>query len=113
MCFILYSHRYITHARPTAHRNHRWLPFVYWLAVALVLIPSPLLEFRYFILPFVMLRVHVVEYAGSSVRKLAVESLVYLAVNAIALYVFLYRPFVNGDDVGIWFQSAVQQRFIW
>ena len=80
----------------------------------LVLIPSPLLEFRYFILPFVMLRLHVVEYAGSSVRKLAAESLVYLAVNALTLYVFLYRPFTqNGDDGGHWFQSAVQQRFIW
>ncbi|KAL7746512.1 glucosyltransferase [Sorochytrium milnesiophthora] len=73
-------------------------------ATALALIPSPLLEFRYFILPYVLYRVHV---PVEKTWKLALELALYLAVNAATLYMFLYRPFTWPQEPG------VLQRFMW
>ena len=51
------------------------------------LLPTLLLEPRYFLIPYVLLRAQVVDMQGSA---LAVEGVWYVAVNTVTMYVFLY-----------------------
>jgi alpha-1,2-glucosyltransferase len=67
----------------------------YFACCGLVLIPAALLEFRYFVVPFFLLALNV----RSSVRQAQIDTVLYLAINAITLYLFLYCPFTwpNGE----------------
>ena len=61
------------------------------LACTLLLtIFQKLLEFRYFILPFMLLRLSINDRKGS---KLCLELTQAMAINVITLYVFCHRPF--------------------
>jgi alpha-1,2-glucosyltransferase len=53
------------------------------------LLPTPLLEPRYFLVPYVLLRAQVPP--AENKRALALEGAWYVAVNALTMYVFLYR----------------------
>ena len=85
---------------------HSWL----WIAglvlcTSLVLVPAHLVEFRYFTVPAMMWQVHML--SGTGVSKWTLQSIlvVYLAVNAATLWVFLHKPFEAPDgSVG---------RFMW
>ncbi|RKP06416.1 alpha-2-glucosyltransferase Alg10 [Thamnocephalis sphaerospora] len=74
------------------------------VALVLALVPSPLIEFRYFILPFVLYRLHL---PLASTRTLAIETGMYLAVNAGTIGLFLLRPFRWASEPNAW------QRFMW
>ena len=75
----------------------------YFLASAAALIPAPLIEFRYYTIPFFLLVLHSpTDDAGSWLLM----GIVYLAVNAFTMTMFLYRPFHWEHEPGI-------QRFIW
>ena len=52
------------------------------------LVSTPLIEPRYFLIPYVLLRAQVVDV---SKRMLVVEGLWYVAINAVTMYVFLYK----------------------
>ncbi|KAH8555231.1 putative alpha-1,2-glucosyltransferase ALG10-B-like protein [Umbelopsis sp. PMI_123] len=71
---------------------------------ALTLVPSPLLEFRYFIIPFYIFLVHI-----KTPRKL--KSLLaiglYLSINVWTIWMFLHRGFIWDSEIGR------VQRFIW
>jgi len=67
------------------------------------LVPQKLLEFRYFIIPYLMFRLHV---KSPSYFELFIEFLIYSLVNAITIYLFLYRPFY-------WPTVNSLQRFMW
>lgn len=89
------------------------LPTAFYLvALAATLVPSPLLEPRYFLTPYILLRVHfrplTFEYSAWPVR-LALEWSVYALVNLVTIWVFLFRPFKTppGQWPGEW------QRFMW
>lgn len=71
--------------------------------VALNIVPSPLLEFRYFIIPFAIYRVNI---RNVTVPSLLVETVMYCCVNGVTLYLFLMRPFT-------WSNSPDMQRFMW
>lgn len=77
----------------------------YAAATALVLVPSPLIEARYFVLPYLLLRLHI--RPAPSPSGLAAEAIVYLAVNAAVFYMFLYRPFFWVVEPGL------LQRYMW
>lgn len=86
---------------------------VWFLATAASLITTPLVEPRYFIIPWVMWRIHVFRVPsrhGSGVQKympLLVEGIWYLVINAITGWVFLNKKFE-------WPQEPEQdQRFMW
>ncbi|XP_069085843.1 dol-P-Glc:Glc(2)Man(9)GlcNAc(2)-PP-Dol alpha-1,2-glucosyltransferase isoform X2 [Pleurodeles waltl] len=66
-------------------------------------IPQKLLEFRYFILPYLIYRLNV---NVPSVPKLLLELALYSAVNAVTLHFFLNRTFQ-------WPDSEETQRFMW
>ncbi|XP_071389951.1 dol-P-Glc:Glc(2)Man(9)GlcNAc(2)-PP-Dol alpha-1,2-glucosyltransferase isoform X2 [Centroberyx affinis] len=77
------------------------LAFLVCLLAATV--PQKLLEFRYFIVPYLMYRVHM---PLPSLPRLVVEFLLYTAVNAATLYIFISKTFH-------WPDSAATQRFMW
>lgn len=78
------------------------LGFSACLSVALV--PSSLLELRYFIVPFLLVRLNLEPRPGFV--RILLEIFAYLAVNSFAIYMFLYKPFT-------WPGSDELQRFMY
>ncbi|KAJ2158962.1 glucosyltransferase [Coemansia sp. RSA 552] len=72
------------------------------LCTAAVLVPSPLLELRYFTVPFFFARLHM----PMSTRALLLELAAYTAVNVATMWVFLNKPFTWDSEPGL-------QRFMW
>ncbi|KZW00614.1 glucosyltransferase [Exidia glandulosa HHB12029] len=66
------------------------------LAALPTLLPTPLLEPRYFIIPYVLLRTQIVDVPAWAV---ALEGLWYAAINAATMYVFLYKERFGQDGV--------------
>ncbi|KAK0130699.1 Dol-P-Glc:Glc(2)Man(9)GlcNAc(2)-PP-Dol alpha-1,2-glucosyltransferase [Merluccius polli] len=66
-------------------------------------VPQKLLEFRYFIVPYLLYRLHM---PLPSLPRLLLELALYSAVNAATLYLFLAKTF-------LWPGSAHTQRFMW
>lgn len=66
-------------------------------------VPQKLLEFRYFIVPYLMYRLHM---PLPSLPRLLLEFLLYTAVNAATLYIFITKTFH-------WPDSTETQRFMW
>lgn len=64
---------------------------LFWLCTAVAIVPSPLFEFRYFLIPYVFVRI----YAAYScaVYALVRETLFNIVTNTVVLYVFIYHPF--------------------
>ncbi|KNC82966.1 hypothetical protein SARC_04759 [Sphaeroforma arctica JP610] len=87
---------------------------VFLAVVAAVVIPQRLLEFRYFIVPYIMFRLHLqpgpadmrVTDPFRLVAPILLELAICSAINVLSLYAFLFLPFSWGgsDDV---------QRFMW
>ncbi|KAH9097533.1 hypothetical protein Ae201684P_001011 [Aphanomyces euteiches] len=75
---------------------------VFFIATTLVLVPTPLVEPRYFIVPFVMYHI---QTGKQSIGNLAMTAFVFTLVNAATIYVYLYRPFTWSD--------GTQARFMW
>lgn len=75
----------------------------FFLATAAVLVPAPLIEFRYYTIPFffVILHSHIDDY-----QSWLVMAFLYTTVNAFTMMMFLYRPFH-------WSHEPGTQRFIW
>ena len=103
LCVVLAHHPSIT--QEYAHCNASILTLcpavsvlwklLYMFCCFLVLVPSPLLEFRYFILPFIILKLQASNIADS-LSKL--QTLVFAVINLILLHVFLFRPFPSSSS---------------
>ncbi|KAI8345207.1 alpha-2-glucosyltransferase Alg10 [Mortierella sp. GBAus27b] len=76
---------------------------IYSVAVALTLIPSPLLEFRYFIIPYLVYRIAMRQSRG---LWLLLEFLFYVAINAFTIWMFVERPFQRPHEARL-------LRFMW
>lgn len=76
---------------------------VYFLACAAVLIPAPLIEFRYYTIPFFFLILH--SHINND-RSWVLMGFLYITVNLFTIYMFLFKPFYWSHESGI-------QRFIW
>ncbi|OLY84482.1 Dol-P-Glc:Glc(2)Man(9)GlcNAc(2)-PP-Dol alpha-1,2-glucosyltransferase [Smittium mucronatum] len=75
-----------------------------WRSLAITLIPSPLLEFRYFIMPYYFYRLHI-EQPGKS--RTLTELVWNLVINLGVYYLFFNKPF-------IWPQNPNEiMRFMW
>lgn len=66
-------------------------------------VPQKLLEFRYYILPYLLYRLHM---PLGSTPRLLLEIGLYAAINGATIYIFLYRTFQ-------WPDSTDVQRFMW
>ncbi|KAG2187304.1 hypothetical protein INT44_004989 [Umbelopsis vinacea] len=73
-------------------------------ATALTLVPSPLLEFRYFIIPVYIFLVHI---KVPSKFKSGLAIVLYLSINAWTIWMFLHKGFIWDSEIGR------VQRFIW
>ena len=71
------------------------------LCTCVTLIPSPLLEFRYFTVPLLIVRTAITD---AQTRSTWIDIVMFAFVNAVVLYVFVYRPFDGVDGVA---------RFMW
>ena len=74
------------------------------LCVVINIVPQLLLEFRYFIIPFILIRAQI---KPNCWKSLAIESVMMISVNVITLYVFLFKPFKWPGEPDSW------QRFMW
>lgn len=82
---------------------------IWFISTALSLITAPLVEPRYFIIPWVMWRLNVPSTASSKsyYRRLWLETLWFLVINVVTGCVFLFRGFE-------WVQEPGKvQRFMW
>lgn len=79
-----------------------WI-LMYFVCLLAVTVPQKLLEFRYFILPFLIYRLNI---PFLSLYRQLLELAFYILVNAVTFYLFLNRTFQweNSDEV---------QRFMW
>ncbi|KAJ2714156.1 glucosyltransferase [Coemansia spiralis] len=75
------------------------------LCTAAVLVPSPLLELRYYTVPFFFARLHMP--LAPSWRCVVLEILLFAAINAATIWIFLHRPFSWDSEPGR------LQRFMW
>jgi alpha-1,2-glucosyltransferase len=57
---------------------------------AAALVPTPLLELRYFIVPALLVTLRECESSTATVRA---NIALFAAVNAAAVYIFVFRPF--------------------
>lgn len=66
------------------------LKIAFPLCLVINLMPNYLLEFRYFVLPFMMQRLQV---RPSSWLKLCAEHILFQVINIVTLYLFIFKPF--------------------
>ena len=91
----------------------RTLLFLFCTAVSVSF--QELIEFRYFILPFLLYRVELARSQRTHSGRVAVSEVVavllelgfYLLVNVVTLYLFFYRPFKWAHE------PHLLQRFMW
>uniref|UniRef100_A0A8C9FD17 Dol-P-Glc:Glc(2)Man(9)GlcNAc(2)-PP-Dol alpha-1,2-glucosyltransferase n=1 Tax=Pavo cristatus TaxID=9049 RepID=A0A8C9FD17_PAVCR len=79
-----------------------WI-LMYFVCLLSVTVPQKLLEFRYFILPFLIYRLNI---PFPPVYRQLVELAFYVVVNVVTFYVFLNKTFQ-------WPNSVEIQRFMW
>ena len=76
---------------------------LYLFCCVLLLTPVYLLEFRYFITPFIWIKLHT---SSTSKTSLYLQLIVYSLFNFVLLYVFLHKPFS-------WPNYEDPMRFMW
>ncbi|CAM6044206.1 unnamed protein product [Sphagnum compactum] len=83
-----------------------WI-LVFCLGIMGVLVPAPLLEFRYFTIPFFLIALHTKIPEEIELGTSFCMTILYLVLNAFTMYLFLFRPFHWANDPG------GIQRFMW
>ncbi|KAJ3676673.1 hypothetical protein LUZ60_004085 [Juncus effusus] len=99
----LYIYSWLSIITSLGKENKRIWILSYILSVALVLVPAPLIEFRYFTIPLILSFVHSPIMSDFNILILG---FIYAFVNIITLGLFLFRPFEWEHEHGI-------QRFMW
>ena len=69
-----------------------WILAFFGLTAA-TLVPSPLLEFRYFIIPFILLLLLLIGHGNPSNFALFTQLLAFVVINAVTIHLFLHKPF--------------------
>ncbi|XP_010534313.1 PREDICTED: dol-P-Glc:Glc(2)Man(9)GlcNAc(2)-PP-Dol alpha-1,2-glucosyltransferase isoform X2 [Tarenaya hassleriana] len=76
----------------------------YFLCTCAVLVPAPLIEFRYYTIPFYIFVLH---SGVSNFRTWLLTGAIFLCINVFTMAMFLFRPFQWSHEHG------GVQRFIW
>ncbi|KAK4231016.1 DIE2/ALG10 family-domain-containing protein [Podospora fimiseda] len=91
-----------------------------FISTALSLVTAPLVEPRYFILPWVFWRLLVPAnrqtwFGGAWTldQRLLLETIWYVLINLVTMYIFLYRPYVWVTDDGKVLDGEKLERFMW
>ncbi|CAN8257366.1 unnamed protein product [Cochlearia groenlandica] len=85
-------------------RRKIWV-LVYFLATCGVLVPTPLIEFRYYTIPFYIFMLNSCVKSNGCAAWLLI-GVIFLFVNVFTMAMFLFRPFKWSHENGV-------QRFIW
>ncbi|KAF0982571.1 hypothetical protein FDP41_011501 [Naegleria fowleri] len=112
---IIYSPIYVAcllliYSEIRKQRSLIWT-IVFICCTALNLIPLPLVEFRYFIVPFLLMNLNLkhvdssLEIKHMHTRVDIINMVWYLLINGITIYIFLYKPFTGPD--------GNEARFMW
>lgn len=99
----LYTYSWLSIFSVLGRSQKRIWIVAYFLATAAVLVPAPLIEFRYYTVPFYLLMLH------SNVtdnQNWFLMGFLYVVTNIFTMSMFLFRPFHWDHEPGI-------QRFIW
>ncbi|XP_009772797.1 dol-P-Glc:Glc(2)Man(9)GlcNAc(2)-PP-Dol alpha-1,2-glucosyltransferase isoform X1 [Nicotiana tabacum] len=99
----LYVYSWISIFNILAKSQRKTWVLVYFLATAATLIPAPLIEFRYYTIPFFFLILH--SHVDDD-RSWLLMGVLYVSINFFTMYMFLFRPFSWVHETGV-------QRFIW
>ncbi|KAK1755540.1 glycosyltransferase [Echria macrotheca] len=123
--------KYKPNATPSPANSPNTSTALLWLlATTLSLVTAPLVEPRYFILPWVFWRLLVPAWRpsdydsnftglkwlrrmGGTDPRLVLESVWFLMINAGTMYMFLFRPFYWRDAEGNVADGGRVQRFMW
>lgn len=74
-----------------------------WVCICAALVPQKLIEFRYFVVPYMLIRLHM---KGETTRSLLLELTLYILINSFTLHRFLYKPI-------FWPNVEEPQRIMW
>ncbi|CAE6085553.1 unnamed protein product [Arabidopsis arenosa] len=85
-------------------RRKIWV-LVYFLATCGVLVPTPLIEFRYYTIPFYLFMLHSCVRSSGFATWLLIGT-IFVSINVFTVVMFLFRPFKWSHEDGV-------QRFIW
>ncbi|KAI9248216.1 alpha-2-glucosyltransferase Alg10 [Phascolomyces articulosus] len=91
--------------RPLVHHTGFLVCLGYLLALVLTLVPSPLLEFRYFIIPFLFYCIQL--GPPQRIERTWMVVFTYTLIHIITIYLYLYKPFEWIHEPG------PLQRFMW
>ncbi|KAL1114883.1 hypothetical protein AAG570_007707 [Ranatra chinensis] len=75
----------------------------YFVSLVVSIVPQKLLEYRYYILPFMVFRINI---NNLSWLQLSAELLFFLVINVMSIYIFASKEFY-------WADSKEIQRIIW
>lgn len=112
--FSIYSNIKIVYNSFENKKNHVYYQtwwIGYFISIFSLLVPSPLLELRYFIVPYFLYRTHVDTkkiYGSLKKQKVAIftEMIFHLILHISLIFLFIARPFK-------WENSDEWQRFVW
>ncbi|XWS67060.1 hypothetical protein CRYUN_Cryun05aG0254200 [Craigia yunnanensis] len=99
--FYIYSWFSIFHFLDKTQRRI-WV-LVHFLATSAVLVPAPLIEFRYYTIPFYFFMLHT---GVNDSRSWLLMGVLYTVLNVFTMRLFLFQPFHWDHEPGV-------QRFIW
>ncbi|KAB2066516.1 hypothetical protein ES319_A09G166000v1 [Gossypium barbadense] len=99
--FYVYS--WLSIFRLLGKTRRRIWTLVYFFATSAVLIPAPLIEFRYYTIPFYFFILH---SSINDSQSWLLIGILYTVLNAFTMTMFLFRPFHWDHEPGV-------QRFIW
>ncbi|KAK7485119.1 hypothetical protein BaRGS_00023659 [Batillaria attramentaria] len=97
-----YYYAFVTFWSKLQHRDVFW-KLAYIICTAATLVPQRMLEFRYFIMPYLLFRLNM---PMPSKRALVAEVLFYFLINSLTVYMYVYKPFP-------WPNANSLQRFMW
>ncbi|KAK8953589.1 hypothetical protein KSP40_PGU009651 [Platanthera guangdongensis] len=100
----LYAYSWFSIISTLAKAQRKVWVLLFCLATAAVLIPTPLIEFRYFTIPFYFLILN--SRAEDNSIKWMLIGIIYSSINIFVMLMFLFCPFRWDHEPGI-------QRFIW
>lgn len=99
----LYVYSWISILEILGKTKSRIWVLAYFLASAAMLVPAPLVEFRYYTIPFF---IFMLNCANFEIRKWLLMGILFVGINIFTLWMFLFRPFH-------WYHEPGVQRFIW
>lgn len=65
--------------------------------MALNIVPMPLVEFRYFVIPFILMQINNVASNHASRSATILDIVFNIVINAATIYLFLFRTFIYGE----------------